>query len=195
MTLEEKLQNFYDYSLQTAMNETNHIINEHKKNLEQLFLEHKELKSRQAAAELQAEEKKLLRNRNKEISSEQLRIKRALSQKQNQLKDQLFEEVRQLLNQFRTSSEYPAWLSSEIQKIKIFSEADPVTIYLDPDDQKYAEHLEQNLNIPLTISEERFGGGIRAVIPSRNILIDNSFDRLWSEKKESFTFNGGISHE
>ena len=41
------------------------------------------------------------------------------------------------------------------------------------------------------VSNVAFGGGIRAVIRSRNILIDNSFDTLMAEAKENFIFDGG----
>ena len=39
--------------------------------------------------------------------------------------------------------------------------------------------------------QEEFLGGMRAVIASKHILIDNSFKTLLSEAKSNFTFDGG----
>ena len=36
---------------------------------------------------------------------------------------------------------------------------------------------------------------IRAVIPEKNILIDNSFETLLNEERENFIFHGGVEHE
>ena len=46
----------------------------------------------------------------------------------------------------------------------------------------------------LEIAEEDFGGGLKAVVPTKNILIDNSFSSLLQGEKEAFTFDGRILH-
>lgn len=195
MTLENKLQHFYDHSLQSAQREADNIIAEHKQSLEKIFEEHKATKSRQAEAELSAETEKLKRNINKEVSAEQFMIKRELSVKQAEITEWLFEDVRKHLNAFHDSAEYVGWMNEQLQQIKDFAGNDEVTIYLDPKDEALKNSLEESSSMKLTISREAFGGGIRAVISSRNILIDNSFDRLWAEEKGSFTFNGGLTDE
>ena len=50
-------------------------------------------------------------------------------------------------------------------------------------------------NKTLTISAMPFLGGVRAVIPEKNILIDNSFETLLNEERENFIFHGGVEHE
>ena len=45
------------------------------------------------------------------------------------------------------------------------------------------------------VSREAFMGGMRAVIRSKNILIDNSFATLLREAKEEFVFAGGMTDE
>ena len=46
-------------------------------------------------------------------------------------------------------------------------------------------------SVHLTISAEDFRGGVRAVIRSRNILIDNSFSTQLKEQYDKFVFLGG----
>ncbi|MFQ9547338.1 MAG: hypothetical protein ACLRZ6_05375 [Lachnospiraceae bacterium] len=43
----------------------------------------------------------------------------------------------------------------------------------------------------MTMSEYSFGGGMRAVIPARSILIDNSMDSRIAEVRNEFQFDGG----
>jgi V/A-type H+-transporting ATPase subunit E len=38
-------------------------------------------------------------------------------------------------------------------------------------------------------------GGIKATIPAKNILIDNSFLSAYEKLKKEFKFDGGLSHE
>ena len=51
--------------------------------------------------------------------------------------------------------------------------------------------LEGATRVHLTISAEDFRGGVRAVIRSRNILIDNSFSTQLKEQYDKFVFLGG----
>ena len=46
-------------------------------------------------------------------------------------------------------------------------------------------------NAELTVSAEDFRGGVRAVIRSRNILIDNSFKTQLRNEYDKFMFAGG----
>ena len=48
-------------------------------------------------------------------------------------------------------------------------------IYINPSDADKKEALEAAAGVSLTVSAIDFGGGIRAVIRARNILIDESF--------------------
>ena len=43
--------------------------------------------------------------------------------------------------------------------------------------------------------KEDFIGGIRSVIPGRNILIDHSFSGALEKEYEEFTFKGGVTGE
>ena len=61
MTTEEKLQNFYTASIESAQNEAKALLDEHQAALDKIFQEHQEMKHRQAEAELHAEADKLKR--------------------------------------------------------------------------------------------------------------------------------------
>ena len=50
-----------------------------------------------------------------------------------------------------------------------------MVVYINPSDADKKQGLEQETGVELTVSSIDFGGGVRAVIRSRNILVDESF--------------------
>lgn len=195
LTIEEKLNNFYQSSIETARANANAIIEEHQAALDKIFTEHKETMERQAAAELAAEKEKLKRELNKQLSTEQLHIKRSLSRKNMELKDKLFAEVIEKLRAFKKTPEYTAYLERKIKETCDFAAGDALTIYLNASDAHLKEQLEQSTNAELILSREDFKGGVRAVIETKHILIDNSFLTLLNDERETFIFHGGMTHE
>ena len=155
-----------------------------------MFVEHKEVKNRQAESELKAESDKLKRDFNKEISKEQLLIKRQLSAVTSELRERLFAEVEQKLLEFKKTPAYRDMLFRQVKEALDFAAGDEMTVYLDPSDTHLADAITEEINITgfaPVISKESFQGGMRAVIRSKNILIDNSFTTLMNDEKEKFT--------
>lgn len=195
MTLEEKFKKFYNNSIASAEASAQSQIDEHETALEKIFNEHKETMQRQTDAELKAEQEKLKREMNKQLSTEQLHIKRSLSKKTQELKDKLFQEVSEKLQAYMKTPEYETYLLKKIQEAVAFAAGDTMVIYLNESDAAHKDNLEKAAQVTLTMSKEDFTGGIRAVIPEKHILIDNSFLTLQKEEQESFIFHGGVTHE
>ena len=181
MTTEEKLQNFYNHSLDSANREAERVIGDHQKALDKIFEEHKATARRQAEEEVAAETEKAKRDVNKTLSADQLHIRRKLSRKNLELKEKLFKEVREKLTAYKKDPSYEEYLERKIREAVTFAGNDKLTLYLDPSDEAHKASLEQKLSVTLTISAMPFLGGVRAVIPEKNILIDNSFETLLNE--------------
>ena len=92
MTTDEKLQHFYDISIESAQEDAKKLLDTHEAALEKTFEEHKETKHRQAEAELTAESDKLKGDFNKEVSTQQIQIKRKFSAVTEELREKLFQE-------------------------------------------------------------------------------------------------------
>lgn len=195
MTTEEKLENFYNHSIESAHNEAERLINEHQAALDQLFSEHQETKKRQTAAELAAEKEKLKRENNKTLSTEQLQIKRTLSLKNMELKNKLFAEVEEKLLAFKKTPEYETYLCQKIKAASDFAQSSAIEFYLDASDSALSDTISRKAGVPIQIYPEKFMGGLRAVIPEKHILIDNSFAAMLQEERDSFIFEGGHVHE
>ena len=192
LTTEEKLQHFYDLSIEAAVTDANNLISDHKAALDKLFADHKAVKLQQAETELQAESDKIKREFNKEISTKQIQIKRNLSARGDEFREQLFAEVEEKLLAFKQTPDYLSMLCRQIREALDFAGDDEMTIYIDPSDRALADEIVRNIhidNFAPTISEESFIGGMRAVIRSKNILIDNSFLTLMKDEKDRFALS------
>lgn len=195
MTIEEKLQHFYDSSIEEAYQEASQIIEEHKKNLDAMLSEHKRSRRQSAEAEVKAEAENARREVNKALSAQQLMIKRNWTKKQNELKDKLFAEVQNLLEDFVKTPEYDSYLCRKIKDAQDFAGEDELHIYLTPSDSSRLESISQKTGAALRLADEEFIGGIRAIIPGKNILIDNSFREAFLACKKEFKFDGGPRYE
>lgn len=195
MTIEEKLQHFYDSSVEEAYQEASQMIEEHKKNLDAMLSEHKRSRRQSAEAEVKAEAENARREVNKALSAQQLMIKRNWTKKQNELKDKLFAEVQNLLEDFVKTPGYDSYLCRKIKDAQDFAGEDELHIYLTPSDSSRLESISQKTGAALRLADEEFIGGIRAIIPGKNILIDNSFREAFLACKKEFKFDGGPRYE
>ena len=89
MTIEEKLQHFYTASIDSAMQEAQQVQTQHQEALDKIFQKHKETKERQIQSHIQAETDNLKREINKTVSARQLEYRRLLSDKTEEIKQQL----------------------------------------------------------------------------------------------------------
>ena len=195
MTTEEKLQHFYEVSMDTAREEATKVLDEYKAALETEMERHKQEKQAASESQFKIDSDNAAREINKALSAEHLHIKRKLSKKQQKLKESIFAEVEELLDDFSKKPEYTDWLENKIKQSLEIAENDSVQIYLTAKDSAKAEELTKRTGITPLISETDFLGGIRAVIPEKNILIDNTFLTAFENEKEHFNFDGGFTHE
>lgn len=195
MTIEEKLTHFYDTSVEEARHQAEKEVQEHKESLDAAMEEHKKMALENAASSRKAEIANARREINKALSAEQLNIRRDWTARQRRLKEKLFSEVREQILKFMESSRYEEYLCSKIEEAVCFAEHDEIQIYLSREDEPRLKSLTIKTGFPLKLSGNSFIGGIKAVIPEKNILIDNSFEEEYNAAYRDFKFNGGPAHE
>ncbi|HIS56762.1 MAG: V-type ATP synthase subunit E [Lachnospiraceae bacterium] len=195
MTTDEKLQHFLEASMEESRAHSHQIIADYQEALDKIFEGHKEDVLRKARLEIKNETDKIRREGNQKLAREHLHIKRALNQKNTELTEKLFVEVQDMLENYMDTSAYNRLLKKQILDAKAFAGDDEIIIYIDPADISIRRALEEATHSHLTVSQYSFGGGTRAVIPSKNILIDNSFQTKLAEAKENFRFDGGNPNE
>ena len=160
MTLEEKLTYMQTVSMEQARAEGNAIIDAHREALEKIFSDHKSEMMRQAETRIKAETTNAKRTVSQALAKSQLEIKRSQGKVQQELKDKVFEEAMQLVNDYMKTKAYDDFLVKCIRKAERFADDAPVVIYINPSDEKKRTELEKETGAKLTVSvEDSIGGG------------------------------------
>lgn len=200
MTTEEKLQHFLDTCMEDARSRSGQMLDEYMTAQEETLAEHKADIQRREKLRIRQETEKAEREINKQLALGQIDIRRSLGMKQEELKDKLFVELKDMLANYLETSEYQKLLECQVENAVEFAGEDPLIIYLDPVDEDKLNRLAlHHGNAEFRISQYSFFGGSRAVIPKRHILIDNSFQTKLEEAREKFRFDlslteGGNGH-
>lgn len=189
MTTEEKLQHFLDFCMEDSRARSAKLIDEYTAALEKTFEEHQAEARQRAAMQLHQEQEHMKRECNKRLAIEQLQLKRTLGQKNEELKSMIIVELRNRLAEFMDSQEYFPLLEKQIKEAKEFAGDQELIIYMDPADENKIPRLALHHNVTIKPCDHSFLGGIKAEIPSRNILIDNSFATKLEEAKHNFKFD------
>lgn len=189
MTTEEKLKHFMDVTTERVNDQNARTIEEYEKAMTHILEEHKKDAYRKAELQLKLKKESLEKKKNSEIAAQQVKIRERVSRLQEELASRLFTEVSGKLERYMGTGEYERYLIALIRKAKEFAGSDEVVIYIDPNDADKQNSLAAATNTAITVNKQSFGGGVRALIASRNILIDQSFDTKLKELEETFVFH------
>ncbi len=191
LTTEDKLKHFSTVTIENVQKECDEMVTEYKKKMDDYFTERKEESVKQAKLNTSIAEDGIKRKASQEYTSMQMHLKRKINHKQVELKDKLFKEVRELLSAYVKTSKYKQFLIDKIGSMKKFAGSDELIVIIDPADSDILDSIHEYANMKIKVSDKSFAGGVIGQIPSRNILIDNSFETRFEEIKEKYTIAGG----
>ena len=192
MTLDEKLTNFTEYCVLAAKKKSEELILQQQAALDKDF-EAYTVKSQEIAdTQIKIEKENLEKKLNKELSNEQLHSKQLIGEARTELTDKLFVELSDKISNFINTKEYMELISSQIKYALNFAEGDEIIIYVDSTDESRLHELcARHQTDCIKISEHSFMGGTKALLPKKNILIDNSFAKKLETAKLRFMFDLG----
>ena len=189
MTNEEKITHIRTAAMEEARAEANAIIKQHEDALRSVFEQHQIEARRQSETRVRAESVTAKQQLNMAMSKAQLELKREM------VKTELFEEVQLKLLAFMRTEEYKEVLIRYIEKAAQFASGMAMTIYINPSDADKKTYLEERTGMTLTISKVDFIGGVRAVVPEKNVLVDYAFKGALENEYQKFRFRGGVKGE
>lgn len=178
-------------SMEEARINGNEIIAKHKASADQLFADHKEVAIRQSELSIKTEKDNVKQQRNKALATKQTELKRKQGRAQTKLKNNLFNRVDVLLDEYMKTDAYLEQLVVYINQAKNFADNSAISIYVNVTDEDKIKFLEERTDMVLTVYKEDMKGGIRAIIHDRNILINYSFTAALAEQYDNFRFSGG----
>ena len=183
MTIDEKLQHFMDVTTEKVNAENAKQMQEYEQGLEKVYEDYKETALRKSELALKLKEESLKKQMNADLAAEQILIREQTGKLLRELDEKLSSEVKGKLERSMATSAYETYLVNQAREIVKFADGDDVTVYIDPEDICHKSAISAGANVAVTVSEYSFGGGVRAVISKRGILIDQSFD---TKLKEAF---------
>lgn len=181
MTIDEKLQHFMDVTTQKVNAENAGQIEEYQKGLRKVFQDYQDNALRKAALSLKLKEESLEKQKNAEIARQQMEIREQTGKLQKELEQKLYSEVKGKLERYMGAREYEKYLIDQVRSVQKFAGEDEAVIYIDPADVGKQNAISAGANTAVVVSAYGFGGGIRAVIAKRGILVDQSFDTKLKE--------------
>lgn len=188
LTLEQKMERFREAAVNNAKDVSYADYLEYQKAIDKEFEEHKKRKDAEIKEELEAETEAARRELNRELLAKGLESKKAISKREKEIKKKLFEEVKNAVQKWKEKPDYIDFLCEKIKAAEEFAAGDEMIVYIDPTDEALLPEIVKRTNITPQISTMDFLGGIRAVIRSKNILIDDSYKSYLLERKNEFVF-------
>ena len=178
-----------DVTTQKVNEENAEALEEYENGLNKVFEDYKENATRRAELSLKLKEESLIKKKNAEVARRQMEIREETGRLQKELTEKIFAEVKGKLERYMGTGDYERYLIAQVRAAKDFAGDDEILIYIDPADIDKKNSIAAAANTTVMVSKYGFGGGIRAVIKSRGILIDQSFETKVKEAAEGFVFH------
>lgn len=186
LTIEEKLQHFTTVTIESVQAKCDKSLEEYKAELDSQFERHKAEAVRLSVLQEKNLQDAIERKASKEYTMEHLQLRRKINRKQSKLREKLFREVEARLQEYRKQPQYMEYLAKQIDKALRFAKGEEIRIYIDNTDGYMKEELEKRCKTSILVADYSFKGGMRAELPMRNILIDNTFETKLEEEMEKF---------
>lgn len=190
MTTEEKLVHFQEDALLTARARSAKELDAYSENLNNLYAEHVKTARQQAASQLHLAKEALLREHNRQLSKKQLETRRNLTLTRDAITEELFARVNDMINTYKKDAAYLDALQKSIDEAKNISRDEELVIFIDKSDEALLPELTSRCGLSIRIAEDNIVGGITALIPKKNILIDLSFAYKLREARENLQLGG-----
>lgn len=190
MEISEKLDIFFRSAIGAANEESEAILGEQTRIYEESLAEYEKMWQERFEAEERLMYKRIEKEMNRVVSEAVLQQKKEYHDKIEQRREELFALVEQKLRVFRGTNEYRKLLVKKINAAKELAEGQECIITLDAEDEPLLQELEQQSlaqqnGCSFTVGKESFGGGIRAMIPSKNLLMDETLNGKLEEQREA----------
>ncbi|MFP3155426.1 hypothetical protein LQZ18_13560 [Lachnospiraceae bacterium ZAX-1] len=187
MELDKKLEAFHESAIEAANQQSSQKLEKYKSTHDKNWEEFLQTKQNEIEEQYREEEVKIKKEVNRKVSEQLIEQKRILREHQRGKKIALFEQINRVVDQFMATEDYVLFLIAEIKKARDFAADQELILYLNPTDRHLKDRLEKETGVVLHISEQDFRGGIRGVIHSKNVLIDESFSTKLAQGRKEYT--------
>lgn len=177
-----------DASIEDTSIKSDKLLSQYKQSLDEEFERYKESAMQESKYLKKSKINSTKQQLRKSLAKEQMEIKRKITNKQNLIKTEIFAAVTEKLDAYRKTPDYAKSLEKQILGIKAKYAAPDMIVYISAEDEALIDEIKSATGADIAVSEVPFIGGIKAVMPSQNMLIDLSYKTKLMEAEEQFTF-------
>ncbi len=188
MEINEKLDIFYRAAIDAANEQSSAMLEQYREGYEEKLAVYQQEKEKEQQTRERIAQEHVRKKVNRALSEETVLLKKEYHKVQEEKIEELFALVEQKLRDYRGTEAYAALLEKKITQALRFADGRELRVYIDPEDAHLGQVLEKKCGCDILVSAYSFGGGIRAVIPTKNVLIDESFDSKLAAEREQFSF-------
>lgn len=188
MEISEKLDIFYRAAIDAANEQSTAMLDKYRARYETDIAAYRQEKQKEQQTRERIAQERVRKKVNRALSEEMVLLKKEYHKAQEEKKDELFALVEQKIADYRGTEAYAALLAQKTVQAVRLANGGELRVYIDPADVHLQEELEKKCNCAILVSAYPFGGGIRAVIPEKNVLIDESFDSKLAAERAQFSF-------
>lgn len=140
------------------------------------------------------EMKRIVSEKNREISTLEEESRRKLSALRKELTDKVFAKVEEDIKAFTKTEEYKDLLVSLVEQICDSMPNEELEFFVRAEDIEHKEDINEKLGkyIHISVSDSIRLGGIKAVNRRTGCLLDNTLDLKSEEQKTWFLENSGL---
>lgn len=189
MTIEEKMEYFRQLSIDAANKQSEEKVNSYKQSLDEEFEAYKEKVDHLSETQESALKSRVLSDAKKDLSAKQSEMRKEVTENRKILRNKLFTRVKSELDEFRKTDEYTKSLINQIKNLMDTYRDYEITFIIDPTDSHLFAEIHEATGAKMELGNKDFKGGIRCMVPEKNILIDESYQTRWLEEKERFSVN------
>ncbi|AMB98875.1 hypothetical protein AWM75_02205 [Aerococcus urinaehominis] len=187
MELQERLQYFAQEVNQDIQVDIDEELKNYQASLDKDFANYQAQLDQRYQKQALDERVQLEKDNNKVIAQDQIRLQRDLYLRNNELKAEIFDQLKAALADYKQSPAYFDQLVAMVKSVQNFAENEDFIIYLDKSDSGLLDQLEAASGHPIRPSDREFFGGLRGVLTDRQILLDYSFASFIQLQEENFT--------
>jgi vacuolar-type H+-ATPase subunit E/Vma4 len=186
MEINEKLEIFSKAAIDAATMQSESILEEQKTAYQAEITAYRQKKQEQWEEREHILGEKVRKEVNREVSGQLMATKRKYHEAEEEKKDMIFKLAEQKIAEYRKSDAYYKDMCKLIEGAKREAGSESFTVYISAEDEGILDRLTHATKSDITVTKEKLGGGIRAVIPSKNIMIDETYATKLKRERETF---------
>ncbi len=189
MTFKEKQEYFYQMAIELATAQNISMVKEYEEQLKKETKKYEEQLEDSYLHKLKVTKEELLREKNSKVSFQSLELRHEFNELKENLKEELFEQVKVQVFEFCKTDAYKEKLISQINSAIKLGEGCTCNVNVMSEDYDFVVSHQFADTVNIIKSDVDFWGGFKVDIVEKQMVINHTFTFEFEECKQHFQFH------